>query len=261
MKTTDIVKGDTLKIREAISEAILKSQINKPITINDDVDESILDYRRRLKNFNFGNNFLENEQKKYEEIQSLKSKNKLIIDVNNYYSKIYPNNVIIPLSDMTKILKKYDLFSGQTKYYNKLIPQRNLNLIEKFWTNADKKPFCNFDLNDLSNLELNNINEIKKINDVRDDDFYYRPRRNRTSFVDTHSLQIIAPLNDFDLTKEEKVIGNYIVHDKEWDEKNIKKPAKNLDPIVWIPVKYPSVGGAALIITQWGPEADIPEFN
>jgi len=25
--------------------------------------------------------------------------------------------------------------------------------------------------------------------------------------------------------------------------------------------KYPTPGGAALIVTQWGPEADLPEFN
>jgi len=254
MKTTALAKGDTLAMREAISEAILNSQINKPTNITEEVDEVVLDYSQRLKNFNFGHDILDEVEDKQRDIQSQKEQNKLLNTVNKHYSELYPNNVIIPLSDLTKILKKYDLYSSSTRFYTKkLIPQKNLAEMEKFWENADKSAFANFDLNNLSDLTLTSMTDITR-NHQRESIL--------NVLVDRKSLQIIAPLNEFGLGKEEKVIGNFIVHDKEWDAKNIKKPVPlNLDPIVWIPLKYPTVGGAALIITQWGPEADIPEFN
>ena len=250
---TALAKGDTLKMREAISQAILDSKINKPVDISEEVDELILDYSRRLKNFNFGSQELSKEEEKFKEIETQKTQNKLIQEVNELYLKEYPNHVIIPLSDLTKILHKYDLYSGSTRYYDKMIPQKNLMEMEDFWGKTNKLGFSNFDLNNLSNLSINSVNSIST-NDHND-------RYSRGDNVSRNSLQIIAPLNEFKLTKEEKVIGNFIVHDHEWDARNIKKPARNLDPIVWIPVQYPSIGGAALIITQWGPEADIPEFN
>ena len=257
-KSTALAKGDTLLIREAINEAILNSRINKPIEITDTVDELVLEYGEKLSRFNFGNKILQKEQDKHLSIVQRKQQNKLIEEVNKLYSEKYPNHTIIPMSDLTQILKKYDLYSGDTKYYSKLIPQTNLNVMTEFWDehSTEKYGFGNFDLNKLNDLNIADARDLKY---SYNDDYYSRRNELR---VDTSSLQIIAPLNEFELGEEEKVIGNFIVHDREWDEKNIKKPRPiNLDPIVWIPVKYPSIGGAALIITQWGPEADIPEFN
>jgi len=256
--TTAIAKGDTLQIREAIKEAILNSQINKPIDIDEEVDEKVLEYGRRLKKFDFGNEFLEKEEAKLDEIRRNKQKNELILNVNKAYSETYPNHIIIPISDLTKILKKYDLFSGSTKYYNKLIPQKNLLDMEDFWEKSKSKlGFGNFNLYNLENLNISSFGELTYF---KEKDIYYS--RSKEKVVTPKSLQIIAPLSEFNVGKEEKVIGNFIVHDSEFDEKNIKIPKPlNLDPIVWMPVKYPSVGGAALIVTQWGPEADLPEFN
>jgi len=255
--TTALAKGDTLKIREAIREAILNSQINKPIDITEEVDEKILEYGRRLKKFDFGNDLFEKEQEKLDEIRRNKERNVLISKINENYSKEYPNHIIIPISDLTKILKKYDLFSGDTKYYNKLIPQKNLLDMEDFWEKSSNKlGFGNFNLYNLETLNISSVNELTYYTHR---EHYYSDDRDPVS---EKSLQIIAPLNEFNVGKEEKIIGNFIVHDSEFDEKNIKIPQPlNLDPIVWMPVKYPTPGGAALIVTQWGPEADLPEFN
>ena len=255
--TTAIEKGDTLKMREAINQAILHSRINKPTEILEEVDELVLDYGRRLKSFNFGSSMLQKEEQKHTQIQTTIKQNKLIKDVNSYYMEKYQNHTIIPLSDLTKILKKYDLFSGNTEYYNKLIPQKNLIEMEEFWKNSDHNPFGVFDLNNLSELEVRDIASIDCVKEERGT--WGEPKK---LYAKKSDLQIIAPLDEFTLSSTEKVIGNFIVHDYEWDEKNVKIPQPlNLDPIVWIPIKYPAYGGAALIITQWGPEADLPEFN
>jgi len=256
-KTNALAKGDTLKIREAIKEAILNSQINKPVEITEEVDEMVLDYGRRLKKFDFGNDLLKKEEEKQDEIRRNQERNKLISVINDKYSKEYPNYVIIPLPDLTKILEKYDLYSSDTRHYSKFIPQKNLIAMEEFWEKSDSKlGFGNFNLYDINSLNISSLSELEY---YKKRDSYWGGEKDR---ITEKSLQIIAPLNEFTIGKEEKVIGNFIVHDKEFDEKNIKKPIPiNLDPIVWMPLKYPVAGGAALIVTQWGPEADLPEFN
>ena len=253
-KTTAISKGDTLLMREAIDEAIKHSRINKPTEIDDEVDELVMEYASKMSNLNFNNDLLKKEKKKQQDIIDKKRNNKLIGDVNEAYAKKYPNHTIIPLADLLVILKKYNLFSGDTKYYNKMIPQRNLEEISDFWNTSTPHSFgmVHFNLNSLSDMEA------ESVSDLEFNESSYRSAKKITSA----SMRIIAPLNEFTIGKEEQIIGQFIVHDKEFDEKNIKKPIPvNLDPIVYVPVKYPTPGGAVLIISQWGPEADIPEFN
>ena len=253
MKKNALVPGDTLKIRQAIDKAIEHSKINKPVDITEEVDDMIIAYAERMSEFNFGNNILETERGKKRNIEEQKAKNKLILETNAYYAEKFPNNTVIPLSDLTKILEKYELYSGSTRFYHKLTPPKNLKEIKDFWEKSEKTSFGIFSLDSLYNLTITEINQLTDTN---------RNNWGVYSTASKKSLQIIAPLNEFTLTKEEKIIGKFIVHDADWDEKNIKKPQPiNLDPIVWVPVKYPSIGGAALIITQWGPEADIPDFK
>jgi len=255
MKTTQLSKGDTLLMREAIDEAIQNSRINKPIDVDEEVDDLVIEYSERISKFNFNNDTLDNEKEKQQRIISKKSNNKLIKEVNAEYVKLYPNHTIIPLPDLLNILKKYDLYSGKTKYYNKLIPQKNLIEMEKFWDESEQKDFFgfgDFDLNSVSGLDISDISQLHN----------YRSSYRSNNDITTNILQIVAPLNEFKLSPTEKTIGQFIVHENEFDEKNILKPVPvNLDPIVYVPVKYPTPGGAALIITQWGPEANLPEFN
>lgn len=250
--TTAIAKGDTLEMRDAINQAIQDSRINKTVEITEEVDQAVLEYGKKLNKFNFNHGVLEEQKNKQVEIQNQKNHNKLIAAANAFYAEKYPNHVIIPISDLNKILAKYDLYMGETRFYNKLIPQKNLNEMDEFWSTHQENQygFGVFDAYNINGLKISDMSSIEE------------GRGHYSNVFETDILQIIAPLNEFKLSKEEKVFKNFIVHDNEWDEKNIKKPVPiNLDPIVGVPVKYPVAGGALLIMSQWGPEADLPEFN
>lgn len=227
--------------------------------------QSLIDKSERLRALGFTNTKeVKEAQAEIDRLNRLKNDNSekaILIDAIEYFSAKYPNYKFITDESVTKICEKYGLVRGPIHKYIGTVPDKNLKHIEDF--KLDKVddcytlyPFDNERLDaNYSHYIVGYINgseyESREKNVIHIWAGKYcitRPDDNDTlGLRDTlqiikESLNIIAPVKDFDM-KKSKLNGNMIV-DK------IEVP----DPIVLNPVCYKN-RKYSLVVTAWGLEA------
>lgn len=181
-----------------------------------------------------------------------------------YYRKNYPNFHVIPTCVLFDVSERFKLISGRIDRYSVNVPEKNLKEIERF-VNDIKIPLFDEDI-----LKYDSKNYSKSISDLGELLIHKSLKS-----AERH-LFITAPREHFVLEHRDKIIGSLIVPNfrknlknsmqeaidrrrKAVSEMNMRSILK--DPIVWAPVWFPLKGGAVMVASKWGPEADIPEFT
>lgn len=158
------------------------------------------------------------------------------------HKNLFPFNRFIDLTELYKILGKYDLFLGHESAYIGDIPIQNARKIIKFDEDLKNKSIREKSQDQYS--PLCHKEKTKASNGI-------------TSYCDYY---IVAPRSDFK-NRGLIEIGNELVYQKKIKSiKNRIKEKKFEDPIVLKPLfLYDKI--LLTIVTKWGPEAICPEFQ
>jgi len=180
------------------------------------------------------------------------------VEQNNAYQELYavkyPAYKFIGKDTMIEIMKKYDIFLGETMMYNREIPDRALGLIGNFKSEIIK--------------EVIEIRYLKGWGEhlyiIRTKDEYNNIEDSKWglfSSIEISNLKMVAPLSHFNHIKIDDT--NVTMFDQDHmvkfntnklQEKINAKEA--LDPIACL-----EVDGGYIIIDAWDKEADIPEIK
>lgn len=212
------------------------------------IKPELVDKRNRLYNLGFRNTpeMIEAE-KEIIRLDILEKENlskKELIETINYFSANYPEYKFITEQSVVNICNKYGLVYSTVDNFRGNIPISNLEQIEKFKIKDNDKLY-------LKVWHLSNGKE----EEIRISDYnHYRifsdsPKKSYESEWEYReaSLEICAPLNQFDITDLELQ-----------DKKLVKKQLEIKDPIVLCPVVYNKIK-YYLIVTAWGKEASDSE--
>ncbi len=189
-----------------------------------DIDEFKKDRHDRLKKLGF-NNIKEVKEMSAQMAES--NKQRTISEYVNKYAINYPNNKFITKELVESICKKYGLAKATVGYFIGEIPDKNLEEIEAFVLNENdciKYP--------ISKLHISSATEYYG---YAHDNSYYITTEKEGYKIHKESLEICAPIKDFDTT-------------------HLKLEGTNLvpkDPIVLQPL-----AGGYIIVSKWGAEGE-----
>lgn len=203
----------------------------------------LVDKRNRLYNLGFRNTpeMLEAE-KEIKRLDQLKEDNKNksdLIEAINYFSLNYPEYKFITEESVVNICNKYGLVYSTIDNFRGNVPFENLEQIEKF--KIKDKDWCYYE------TYTSPVNWDERFNRILSFEQYKLDRTDYPTFGKykyyKNSLEICAPLNQFDITDLELQ-----------GKKLVKKQIKIKDPIVLCPVFFKNVKHY-LIVTAWGIES------
>ncbi len=222
--------------------------------------QTLIDKCERLKALGFTNTKevkdAQTEINRLAKLRDANAEKEILINAIEYFSSKYPNYKFITTDSVTKICEKYGLVHGSTDKYIGTVPDKNLKHIEDF--KVDETDDCYF--TETFNPESSYYDRLtwfagyingaefksKKIYELISSNgpIYAEKgsRGNNSLQITQETLNIVAPLKDFDMKKSE-LKGTQIV-DK------VEIP----DPIVLKPVCYKN-RKYFLIVTAWGLEA------
>jgi hypothetical protein len=221
--------------------------------------QTLIDKCERLKALGFTNTAeVKSAEAEIGRLRGLKRANdekEILIDAIEYFSSKYPNYKFITTDSVTKICEKYGLVRGSTDKYTGTVPDTNLKHIEDFKVDEIDDCYVSepFDMDNHRAYHLSWIDgylngaefKLKETHERHGSNgtTYLTAGPNNTAFqITKETLNIVAPLKDFDMKKSE-LKGTQIV-DK------VEIP----DPIVLKPVCYKK-RKYFLIVTAWGLEA------
>ena len=172
----------------------------------------------------------------YSKIQNEKTAAKQLADVVEYYKKTHPNLTFVPENELTRISQKYGLLIGRPQDYTGTIPAENRREIINF--KFDDKEHMRYTLTYWGGMGRSSeaYTSYKRYNEE------LKSPSAGVSVSITNELKIVATSQYFNLTS--KIVENNRIRDE------IK------DPIVLFPVM-----GGYIVVSKWGAEADIEEFN
>ena len=221
--------------------------------------QTLIDKCERLKALGFTNTAeVKSAEAEIGRLRGLKRANdekEILINAIEYFSSKYPNYKFITTDSVTKICEKYGLVQGSTDKYIGTVPDTNLKHIEDF--KVDEIDDCyvseHFNPEDhrrhqfswfegYLNGEEFNLKMVRKLDGFNGPVYITDDSRDNMFQITKETLNIVAPLKDFDMKKSE-LKGTQIV-DK------VEIP----DPIVLKPVCYKN-RKYFLIVTAWGLEA------
>jgi hypothetical protein len=222
--------------------------------------QTLIDKCERLKALGFTNTAeVKSAEAEIGRLRGLKNANdekEILINAIEYFSSKYPNYKFITTDSVTKICEKYGLVRGSTDKYIGTVPDKNLKHIEDF--KVDEIDDCyiteTFNPESVSWDRLSwfegyihgaefKSKKIYKLDSSNGPIYVEKGSRSNNSLQITwETLNIVAPLKDFDMKKSE-LKGTQII-DK------VEIP----DPIVLKPVCYKN-RKYFLIVTAWGIEA------
>lgn len=222
------------------------------------------DYVASLESLGFnGNITVAKAQKKLQEERKTKitvNQNKILYDniqkYLDYYNMAFPTKNVIPLSTMIKICEKYGLVFGKADLFVQEIPLENLKEIKEFDANAKKSTSKRVFLNPSNLMMYQGESSLDGYSDWGSNDITYHVSAPRSFFLQKSRglIQTGAYLH----IDEGESISKRMNTLKE--ERRIRKMARSFDPIVWASVKFPLGGGACVLVTKWGKEAEYPDF-
>lgn len=218
----------------------------KIIRSTDSTKQNLLDKVERLKKLGFEKSKeCVEAQTEIDRIKAIKNDNeykKELAETISYFSVKYPQYKFITEDSVKKICEKYGLVYGEVAKYKGTVPDKNLKIIEDF----------KIDENDYVYLEHCNSMYGYDVRIISKQTYEEKQQQKldgilRTSVTGYYSygkstLEIAAPLSDFDMTAKEVK-----------DYKIVNKPIP--DPIVLQPV-YHSGKKHYLIVTAWGKESE-----
>lgn len=221
--------------------------------------QTLIDKCERLKALGFTNTAeVKSAEAEIGRLRGLKRANdekEILIDAIEYFSSKYPNYKFITTESTEKICEKYGLVIGSTDKYTGTVPDKNLKHIEDFKVdevddcylsehfdpeNHRRRQFSWFE--GYLNGEEFNLKMVRKFDGFNGPVYITGGSRDNMFQITKETLNIVAPLKDFDMEKSE-LKGTQIV-DK------VEIP----DPIVLKPVCYKN-RKYFLIVTAWGLEA------
>ncbi len=228
------------EFNEAFNDAdlFLEKQLNSLIEKNTNIPQ--VEYDELFNNFSSSSTII-----KLEKISSLKKNtNKEIDNLKNLKNSLddirlkYPYK-IISFAQIIKILDKYDLYIGNSKFYTDIIPEYNAKQISSYLNNVKEKQISTYfeSKYPISSQYGNNYNTL--------------------------SLYICAPHTMFE-KKDKNVVGREIFYDSDLTVKLRLSPTPVKDPIVLNPlfIDNPLAKDLVLfhVVTAWGPEAKEPDI-
>lgn len=256
MDTSDTIQSEMVAELTRIQKTFEDHYVeNIDTTITKDAQE----YRKRVERLGFTQNKIIHQHNKIAKTQEALEKFKDISLAIKFYREKYPIYKVIPLTLMIKIAEKYNLFFSKNENYIGDIPLKNVKELERFVEYAKGYEVY------VPAVRTNNILDIKSetyssIEANYSDYRHAAPYNNRE--IDFY---ITAPRNQFRTHDNLVTVGQYLIEKQNIAQKTfdaiyaeLKRPK---DPIVWIPVEFPMPGGACMIISKWGEEANYPEFT
>lgn len=242
--------------------------------------DNSFDYFSRLANIGFKSVIgIQETRVKSEQIAKNQTIKNAFDSIYAYYKQHYPQYSIISLKDMITVCEKYGLIFGSVDKYKNLIPEKNLNDVELFFKMMDERikkasdssPIHRYDMKNIYQQTATSLLDVEAAFQLQEIGRY----SGQMDFRKAH-LQITAPKNHFTLSHRDKVIGSCIVSHDDFDlsesigknresqrvarEERRARRLRVTDPIIWVPIQFPMKGGACMIITKWGEEANYPEF-
>lgn len=205
----------------------------------------LVDKRNRLYNLGFRNTpeMIEADEE-IERLNQLDKDNKNksdLIEAINYFSLNYPEYKFITEESVVNICNKYGLVYSTIDNFRGNVPFENLEQIEKF--KIKDKDWCYYETYTSAinwNESFNGILSFEQYNNKINGTYY--PTFGKYKYY-KNSLEICAPLNQFDITDLELQ-----------GKKLVKKQIEIKDPIVLCPVFFKGFKHY-LIVTAWGIES------
>ena len=235
------------------------------------------DYFSRLANIGFKSVIgIQETRVRSEQIAKNKNIKNAFDTIFAYYKQNYPQYSIISLKVMITVCEKYGLIFGAVANYKNLIPEKNLNDVEEFFKMMDDRVKKASDT--LGNYRMKNIYQKNMSSPLTVEASFSLSDVDKYNQINPRNayLQITAPKDHFTLGHRDKIIGSCIVSHGDFDlsesfgnnresqrlarEERRARRLRVTDPIIWVPVQFPMIGGACMIITKWGEEANYPEF-
>jgi len=251
-----VIQKDLDKLRLQFEQELknFEQQITEKIS---KFDNKEFDYFNKLENLGFSSvEGVDSVKQKKQGFNDYKNIQKSYQEIVEFYKFNFPCNHVITLKDMITICEKYNLVFGRISIYKNLVPEKNLAEFEDFknrlWKVLDKKE---------KQFLQNSETPLKEATSLDFTTGLYSSRKSEAIYY------ITAPKEHFKLTKYDKIIGTAIVNGdfgksvKQVREERIANKLALRDPIIWLPVKFPMEGGACMITTKWGEEAEFPEFQ
>lgn len=213
--------------------------------------QHLIDKRDRLVALGFTNTKeVKSVQEEIDRLRQNKINNerkKFLISAINYFSRKYPNYKFITEDSVKRICNKYGLIYGTIDKYIGTVPDKNLKQMEEFKINEnDEAYFCTVigywvSENVNTFIDRSEYEEIIEERKNKSKDPFHIEIGGYSRFVDKCSLEIAAPITDFD-TKGMEV--------KDFKLQEVPIP----DPIVLQPVMFKGER-FYLVVTAWGLEA------
>lgn len=209
--------------------------------------EYLLDKSSRLTNLGFGaTKEVKEADIERDRINAIDSENivkEQLIEAINYFSMRYPNQKFITEDSVKKICEKYNLIYSTVDRFTGEVPEKNLQEIESFELKEEDRVYscitrfsAHYMLNAVARIDYYNKEDLE----LRKKDYIPSPYRTET-YKDV-TLEIVAPLKDFNL--EDSEVKNFKL-----SEKFIPDPVV-LQPVIFKGVKH------YLILSAWGQESE-----
>lgn len=169
--------------------------------------------------------------KEHDQAHKEKAEREKLLHLINDYKVKYPLCQFIDSSSLEELCKKYGLVYAPAEYFNQEIPEENLKEIEAFKLKKEDhvKQYWTF----------RTVNELRTVYTEKETDGMWGVIRHQNSA----GFNVVATKDMFDVPQGFKFSGSTL-------------RAQVKDPIVLMLVPK-----GFLIVTAWGPEAELPELN
>lgn len=206
--------------------------------------QDLIDKCKRLKSLGFtSTKEVREAESEISRISGLKLENqnkKELISAINYFSTKYPNYKFITEDSVRTICSKYGLVYGEISKYTGSVPDKNLLQMEQFKIKDEDQCYRKRESYSGRMINMVFINHKEFLLEQHTSNNY-----NYSHYIefDKSSLEIAAPVSDFNMTNQE--IKNFNISEKQIP---IQDPIV-LQPVIYNRKKY------YLIVTAWGEES------